>query len=272
MNDLGEITVFTCGPEPDDIFTAVYDAWASRLGHDRVALEIEGEGDPRLFARYCQVDRDREKAEKVARSVCRKISQEAYLGIYRAALSFESDRADAVYRFLVRGFQVGGGIIHRLQEPAVCRLFELSRKVGNESHYFLEFTRFTQWDNGVLLARIAPKCNVLSLVAPHFADRLNGETWLIYDENHCKAAVHPANSRWFLADTRELGWDEALREHADDRGWDDLWRIFVKNIAIEPRVNPKLQRSLMPLWYRKNMTEFQPEMQSRASRFPSENF
>ena len=230
-----------------------------------------------LFCQYCLVTRDLEKAEKVSRSVARKISPEAYWGIYRASLSFEADRADAIYRFLIEGFRVGADVIHRLQHPAVCRVFELSRKVGNETHLFLGFTRFVQWDNGVLFSRLAPKCNVLPLVAPHFDDRMSGENWIIYDETRHKAAVHPADGRWFLVDTVEVGWEEMLRQEKhnspglrpagrrltsgqlnDGEVWEQLWRTFVDGIAIEPRRNPGLQRNLLPLWYRKNMTEHLP--------------
>lgn len=253
------MTVFTCGGEPEDIFTAVYDAWASRLGHENVALEIAAEtSQPWLFAQYRHVERDRTKAEKVARSVYRKISPQAWQGIYQTALSFEEDRADAIYRFLIEGFLVGADVVNRLQNPAVCRVFELSRKVGREAHYFVEFVRFSQWDNGVLFAKIAPKCNIVSLVAPHFANRLSGETWLIYDEVWHKAAVHPAGGAWYLMDTRDSGWDDMLsrrEDREDGSSWESRWRTFVENIAIEARINPGLQRNMMPLWYRKHMTE-----------------
>lgn len=252
------MTVFLCGPEPEDIFTAVYDAWASRLGHDNVRLEIDSEQRQMgLFCQYISVERDLNKAEKVSRSIAHKISSEAYYGVYRAALSFEPDRADAIYRFLIEGFRVGADVIHRLQHPAVCRVFELSRKVGNERHLFLGFTRFVQWSNGVLFARLAPKCNVLPLVAPHFDDRMSGEHWMIYDEIRHKAAVHPAGGSWFMVDTVDAGWEEWMQSMDDGQQWEDLWRTFVEHIAIEPRRNPGLQRNLMPLWYRKNMTEHQ---------------
>ncbi len=253
-----EITVFLCGPEPEEIFTAVYDAWASKLGHDHVRLEIEDDRHQMsLFCEYRRVETDREKAEKVSRSVARKISWEAYHGVYRAALSFEPDRADAIYRFLIVGFRVGAGVINRLQDPAVCRVFELSRKVGNESHLFLGFTRFIQWKDTLLVAKLAPKCNVLPIVAAHFDERMSGENWLIYDEIRRKAAIHPAGGSWFMVDGLGPEWKERLESRLDGENWENLWRTFVTNIAIEPRKNSNLQRNLMPLWYRKNMTEHQ---------------
>ena len=157
----------------------------------------------------------------------------------------------------MEGFRVGANVIHRLQHPAVCRVFELSRKVGNETHLFLGFTRFAQWKNGVLFARLAPKCNVLPLVAPHFDDRMSEENWVIYDEIRGKAAVHTAGGSWFMVDTVDAGWEEWIQSMDDGQQWEDLWRTFVDHIVIDPRRNTGLQRNLLPLWYRKNMTEHQ---------------
>ena len=38
-----------------------------------------------------------------------------------------------------------------------------------------------------------------------------------------------------------------------------LWKSFFHAIGIEQRRNPKCQRTMMPLWYRRNMTEFREE-------------
>ena len=35
-----------------------------------------------------------------------------------------------------------------------------------------------------------------------------------------------------------------------------LWKGFFSHIGIHERKNPRCQRSMLPLWYRKNMTEF----------------
>ena len=37
----------------------------------------------------------------------------------------------------------------------------------------------------------------------------------------------------------------------------DLWKDFFNTMGIKERENPQCQRNLMPLWYRKHMTEFQ---------------
>lgn len=101
------MVVFVCEDSPEGIFTGVYDAWNSRLGHENVRLEVQGEYNYSLFSEYREVAVDRLKAQKVVRSVRRSLSELAYSWIYRTALSEREDRAEAVYRFLVCGFSAG---------------------------------------------------------------------------------------------------------------------------------------------------------------------
>lgn len=93
------MVVFVCEDSPEGIFTGVYDAWSSRLGHENVRLEVQGEYNYSLFSEYREVAVDQLKAQKVVRSVRRSLSELAYSWIYRTALSERDDRAEAVYRF-----------------------------------------------------------------------------------------------------------------------------------------------------------------------------
>ncbi len=248
---------YVCVDSLEGIFTGIYRAWASGLGHENVRLFLEGEYEPELFTEYEQVEAEPEKAEKVAGSIRRKISAAAFFHVCRCALSREPDRADAVYRFLIPGFRHGAEILSMLQLPAVERVFSLSRRVGNEAHKYLEFIRFKQTAGGVLLARIAPRSRVLPLVAPHFADRLSGEAWVIYDETRREAAVHGVLEEWYLArlSTEEAEKLRDLPESGD--GYEKLWKTFFRAVSIKERENPRCQRNFLPLWMRRYMTEFQ---------------
>lgn len=93
------MVVFVCEDSPEGIFTGVYDAWNSRLGHENVRLEVQGEYNYSLFSEYREVAVDRLKAQKVVRSVRRSLSELAYSWIYRTALSEREDRAEAVLSF-----------------------------------------------------------------------------------------------------------------------------------------------------------------------------
>lgn len=249
--------VFTCCDDFESMMTCIYDAWASRLGHGNIRLQTEPVGNLELFCEYRHINPDREKAEKVIRSVQKKISPGAYASLYTAAMSFQPDKLDIMYRFLVLGFALGAKVETMLGNPAVMSLLEITRKVRNESHQFREFIRFSRLENQILFSMIEPKCNVLTLVAPHFEDRMPSENWLIADTNRMIAAIHQKNRSFFLTPVtpEELSHMKAVCEKPDS--YAALWKTFFHSVAIEARVNETCQRNFLPLWFRKNMTEFE---------------
>lgn len=252
-----EETVFLCGEEFEDIMCGVYDAWTSRLGHDKVRLESRRTWQPRLFVQYRQVDTDQEKAAKVVTAIRERISEEAYQMVYEASLSMREDRGDKIYRFLIPGFRYRAKVVDMLQVPAVFEVFEMCRHLKNEAHLLTGFVRFSQTEGEMLISFIGPKNDVLVLVARHFADRLSGENWIIYDEKRKKAAVHKKGQGWMVVRDGSGRLEERLKCVIQGDIYEDLWKCFFKSIAISERNNPVCQRSFLPLRYRRYMTEFQ---------------
>ena len=214
-------TIFTCKDQFDDMMTCVYEAWASRLGHANVRLKTEPVGNLELFCEYRNVDADSKKTASVIRSIQKKISPLAYSMIYKAAMSDHEDKLDAIYRFVIAGFYYGASVTNYLQEPVVMRIFELNRKVSNEAHYHKEFLRFANLEHQVLVSHIEPKANVLTLVAPHFADRLPSENWMIIDDTRSLAIVHPADSKYYLTSLTQKEMDRLSRKTNDP--FTELW-------------------------------------------------
>ena len=99
-------TVFLCEDTPDGIFTAVYDAWDSRLGHEHVRLSTVCDGNLELFCEYVQTEPDTEKAEKVIRTIKRRMGEEAFEMIAYAASYPDDQKADAIYRMIVTGLHL----------------------------------------------------------------------------------------------------------------------------------------------------------------------
>lgn len=249
------MTIFTCNNTFEDMMSCIYTAWAARLGHNNVHLKTEPIGNLELFCDYRHVEHDADKTASVIRSIQKKISFHAYQMVYRAAMSFEKEKLDMIYRFLIYGFHYGPSVVNMLQEPAVMNLFELDRKVSNEAHLFREFLRFSEVDK-VLIAHIEPKCDVLTILAPQFTDRLPSENWMIIDDNRKTAVIHPSDQDYYMT---ILSKSELSRLKESERSdiYTDLWKAFFKTIGVEARKNPRCQRTMMPLWYRKHMTEFQ---------------
>lgn len=247
--------VYLCEDTPDGIFTAIYDAWAAKLPDDLLSLRVERNYTMELFTQCRYVQTDMEKAVKVARSVKGKISPEAYYMIYNAALSFEVDKIDCIYHFLKMGFQYGADVVQMHGEDVVCRMFELKRNVGNESHMFREILRFHDSDEGILIAKLHPKNQVLPLIAEHFSDRFPEEHFVILDEVHEMGLFHEKGKQWYLAPLeREIL--EKVWHHRASTEYEKLWKTFFDTIAIEERKNYKCQRNMCSLRYRDYMVEF----------------
>ena len=251
------MTIFLCDDTMEGIFTAVYDAWASRLGHANVKLQVRG-GTMELFADYREAETDMEKAEKVARTIKRELGEEGWEQISRAALAFCQERADAIYRVLVLALpegrkRKGADILAQIQNPSVCLVMELSRSVWHETHRYMGFIRFHELQSGVLFSEIAPENQVLPLLADHFADRLPNEDFLIYDRAHDRCLLHRRQRPCVLV--RDVRPDTSFSDREEEI--QRLWLGFCRSISIEARENPALQQQMLPLRFRKWMTEEQ---------------
>jgi len=250
------MTIFTCTDNFESMMTCIYDAWSARLGHANIRLETEPILQTKLFCDYIHVDADPKKVQKIVQSIQQKISFVAYQSVFSAAMSFNENKLDCIYRFLVLGYHYGSSVLNMLQEPAVSAFFELNRKVNNEAHFFREFIRFSAIGDNSLVSHIEPKCNILTFVAPAFADRMPSENWLIIDDKRRIAIVHPADESFYLTTLSEEEFDTFLQSNNQPDEFIDLWKGFFRSISIKERESYRRQRTMMPLWYRKNATEF----------------
>lgn len=244
-----------CEETFEGIMTAVYDGWVYMNRGYKVNIYPGTSYTPSFFSEFIQIKTDRQKAEKVAKSIRIKISTEAYIAVFRACMHYDEDRADAVFEFLKTGYQAGAKVMKMLGRPEVIRVMELSRKVSNETHRFKEFVRFKELKGKVLYSRIEPKCDVLMLISNHFKNRFPEEKWIIYDAKRIQAAVHSPKSECILI--KEQNMDKLTENMQNGQEYEDLWKVFFDTIGIKERYNPKCQRNFIPMWYRNNVTEFQ---------------
>ncbi len=259
MEENKTIHVYVCPDQIEGIFTAVYEAWASGYGHMFNRIQVEPIENYELFSEYINVTPDPEKSLKVTESIKRKIGVEAYTGIYDMAISNRKDKGEMIYRFMILGFHIGPDVMKYLSNDYVSAITKNMKTVGNERHHYVEFIRFSELSNGILYSQIRPKNNVLTLVAPHFADRLQRENFIITDEERRIAVIHPAHKQWFLVSLDMID-SELLEEHSrKEETMTSAWSVFVESIAIKERENYHLQRNMLPLRFREYMPEFLQE-------------
>lgn len=249
--------VFKCQDSLEGIFTGVYDACASKLGHRNIRL-ITGEPENyELFSEYIPVTPSDQKTGKVIRTLLTRFGRQFYESIYQAAMSGETgrtgkmDKADAIYETILLALSSGDGekVLLSLGEPCVYRIFELCRAANREACHHLEFLRFSELKNGVLFAVIHPKDYILPYLAEHFTDRLPTENFMIYDETHQLIAVHKASKGYLLTGADDLDLDKVKRYSEHELEYRKLWLAFFDHISIDSRINPHLQMQMIPKRY-----------------------
>lgn len=250
--------IYVCEDSITGIFSGIYDAWKSQRSQEECGIALRGEIEQQLFCEYEEVEQSMQKAAAVERLIKRHLGMQAYYDIYHAVLAEDAKKGDAVLGTMLAAKKIPNSlkVMEHLSHPEVERVFELSRKVGNEAHLTLEFIRFRELESGILYAPITPKHRVLTCIAPHFADRFPLENWLIHDKTHHEFAVHEARKNWFLLEEEPKEWEEFERLSEKEKEYEVLWKSFCKTIAIKERENPVCQRNHLPLRYRPNMTEF----------------
>lgn len=247
-----------CEDSLEGIFTAIYDAYSLREGHEHIHVQVGEEENYRLFAAYLYSKPDSVKTDKVIRTLKRRLGEEAYLTICRAAASFYPDKGEAVYRTVVDGITAGSGrrTMENLRNPYIARTFELARRTGNEVNHEIEFLRFQELEQGILHAVIGPENNVMAFIMPHFADRLAPENFMIYDEKRGLFGVHPAGKEWYLVSGADEFAKESFRWSREEAKYQELFTLFHETIAIKERKNKRLQQQMLPLRFQDYMVEF----------------
>lgn len=254
-------TIYICTDSVTGIFSAVYEAWKERRREGASGIAIRGSVEPQLFCEYREIPENESRAEAVVRMILTNLGRDVYHHIYYAALSRDDEKGEAILGTLLAARKLGQprNIMDYLGNPAVEKVFELSRSVGNEAHLLTGFVRFRELENGILFADITPKNQVLPCLGAHFQERFPLENWMIRDKKRSMFVVHEAGKRWVLVQEEdpEGRMDEQLLHlSGQEEKMQALWREFCDTIAIKERLNPKCQRTHLPLRYRPDMTEF----------------
>lgn len=251
-----QIHVLQCEDSLEGVLTGIYEAYSRKLRPENTILTAGAETNYRLFAQYDTIAADSRKAEKVARTLNSRLGEDAYSDLCIALTAQDTQKAEAVYRTAAKGLsaKMPVRIMEDLADPFVHHVFELARSAWNEVHRWKQFLRFRELENHILLAEIGPQNDVLSYLAPHFADRLPLENFAIYDTIRDCMILHPAQKDWYLL--RHAGSPSWPDWSASEAGYQELFRYFCHKLGIKERRNEKLQQQMVPLHFQNYMFEF----------------
>lgn len=227
-------------------------------------IELFDEPQATLFP-VKEIETEPKLADRVERSIPSKISPEAYRMVREGFLTNMEEKELCLTRFLLLGYKYGPRVTKLSTNPDVHILNKALLFLKNEAHFHVEFLRFSDCGE-FLVSEITPKNMVLPLIVGHFCDRFPAENFVIYDRPHQTGFLSKASAR--EAPIREFFHADSLVLPAPDeeeRKFRSLWKLFYKTIAIEGRINPALRRSMCPMRYWPNMTEFQDKPERKGT-------
>ncbi|MDK2809788.1 MAG: hypothetical protein PWR27_497 [Petroclostridium sp.] len=233
----------------EGLLTAIYETYYRHEIPENILPEQNLQ--EQLLYKNVHIVTDIEKADKVYNSIREKISVSALQHVFYVFLSELAGAGTWIYQYLRFGWKVGREVDLYITDDRVLKIHTISRKVAVERHRMLGLIRFRYLEGDTYYAPIEPDYNIVGLVAPHFAKRFAGQNWIIHDVKRNLAAVY--NQRgWIITD---INVNSELNLEEKEKDYQTLWKQYFKSIAIESRVNPKLQRRCMPVRYWRYLVE-----------------
>lgn len=235
----------------DGLLCAVFDAFVRREMPEQILPHIPAQ--TALFEQFHRIKTDGVHARRVEKGIVDVMGIEALNYVYTAIHSADEHAGRYVLSFLRKGFVQGARILEALTDDDVIQVMRMSRHVWQEALRFYEFLRFRELEAGVFFAEYAPENDVTALIMPHFVDRFSVQPFIIHDRGRMRAGIY-ANGQWTMASSENMALPE---DSAGEASYQAMWKLFYRTVAIKERINPKLQRQMMPKKFWKDMLEMQ---------------
>ncbi|MEG0332305.1 MAG: TIGR03915 family putative DNA repair protein [Clostridium sp.] len=237
--------VYTYDGSFDGFLTCVYESyynkWPDNITcHEKYIVSFVDE------EKY--IEANKEKANKVKKSIKDKLSHTTYKIIYTVFLSSCDNKEKNLLNYIGLLFKYGNSINYHKQNPTIIYVDKIYARVKKEAHRFTGFVRFKDIQ-GVLYSKIEPDNNILELIASHFKDRFSNEKFIIHDAIRERAIIYDGSS---LRISEDFNINVEIKI---DDVYESLWRGYFKATNIKERENLKHQRGMMPKRYWSNLTE-----------------
>ena len=244
----------------DGLLTAVFDSFARKESPDML-LAPDG-ALPLFYDVLHSVETDEAKARRVWTKLGKSVSAGARTALTAAFLTDNPDFPLLALRFISRAVVSTPSIENDFSDPAVLALVKEARRVRGEAHRLLQFVRFQKAVYGTYFSMVEPIFDVLPFAINHFADRFADQPFIIYDRLRDYGYHHDGDEvrRITLkSDGYHLSTGRLSEEmmDPDEPLYQELWRSYVRHIAIAERTNQRKQRADMPVRYWKYLTEMQ---------------
>ena len=197
-----------------------------------------------MFNDTIYVSGEEDLAKRVTDSIIKTFGYRFYMDFYKLFLSYKAEKDLVGAKVLKKMYSDRNYILSANKDATTFR--NIVKNVGREAHSYKGLIRFDLY-NGILIAKIEPKNNILTIVSPHFERRLVNERFIICDVKRNLAIVYyDGKSNLVEFKNVDFKFEDEYKE---------LWKTFYNSISIDERENESLRISNMPKRYWKMLHE-----------------
>lgn len=245
----------------EGFLSAVFDAF---LVKEEVVIGKKNGFQRQFFAETHEVETSPEKAERVASKLLEICGNRGFTAIVYIFLSEEENCETYDFYLIKAALKNGKKAFSCFQDERIARAMMMRKKVSREYDKMLGLLRFSELSSGIFYAPMEPDFNLMPLLVPHFYERLSGTKWMIHDLKRGTAVYHAdgktENVEFVDEMTSHMNMETLLGKSENEDSFEKMWSNYFKIIAIESRINPKLQLRFVPERYWKHLTERKNEV------------
>ncbi|MDR0371104.1 MAG: TIGR03915 family putative DNA repair protein [Prevotellaceae bacterium] len=243
----------------EGLLTCVFDAYSRKTFPDR--LLGSGDIEPLFTDELHAVISDREKSNRVWKSLERKLTKNGRNMLIHVWLSETAHADELIFRFIRKVTDSAIAIETDYSDEDVLKMIQTAKKVSKEAEFVRQFIRFRKTSDGIFFGALSLAYNALPLAVNHFIHRFVDQRWIIYDLKRDFGYYYDLNTtiEISLKHTGMMtdGNIDARITDKDEQLFQEMWKSYFNAIAISERINPRLQRQHLPKRFWKYLTEKQ---------------
>ena len=240
----------------DGFLSAVFEIYRQHLDVTSFVAErpyeTEGGAATDLFAQPFHIETSEASAERLKRAIVKLASKDV---LYLLETCFRSEDSGiemnifAYLRKLFAGLDPNYG--RNPSSLEMIPLITIARSVRREMDAMYGMVRFNKSPDGMYIAEIEPKYDVLEMIVGHFRARYPNGTWAIVDVKR-GFGVYYENYRTHFVTVPDRNY---IATHAPPDQFTQMWKSYYDTMAIKERLNPRLLRRCLPVRYWKHLPE-----------------
>ena len=232
----------------EGFLSLVYEVYYKKLKPTKIYKTLPNEI---IFEEILEINSSKESGIKVLNAIKTKFPKEILEKILNIFMCDSKEFEMALLEYIVIGFK-DSKQLYNINNSCVFYLNNLEKELFRVTHKLTGFIRFEELEDKTLYAKIESKFNVVYFLGRHFLKRFNNQNFIIHDINRKLAFVKIEND----FSIQEIAYFDEPIYSSNEQKFQKLWKSFFSGVTIKERINPKLQRQMVPLIYRTYMSEF----------------